>query len=96
MSVEAWCRHSDAPGPIVVQISELISQHLDVVGSKVGLISNKDIVSGRDCSLIHELRYEKEVRADVNLRNSGIDDGAGSRISGRDWRGENNSDEFIN
>ena len=83
MSVEARRRHANAPGPIVVQISQFVSQHLDVVGSEVGLVFDEDVVSGSHGPLIHELRDEEEVRADANLGNAGVDNGAGRWISGK-------------
>ena len=53
--------NSNCAGPVVVQVSHLVSDELNAVNGKTRRVVKDDVVRRRDSSLADVLAYEEEV-----------------------------------
>ena len=70
MSVLAGGGHPDGAGPVVVEVGQLVGEHLDVLGLEAGGVLDDVVAGGVDGALPHRLGDEEEVipgREEINL-----------------------------
>ena len=53
--------HPDGAGPVVVEVSQLVGQHLDVLGLQAGGVLDDVVAGGVDGALPHRLGDQEEV-----------------------------------
>ena len=61
MGVLAGGGHPDSAGPVVVEVGQLVGQHLDVLGLQAGGVLDDVVAGGVDGALPHGLGDEEEV-----------------------------------
>ena len=86
MSVETRRRRPHAARPIVVQISEFISEALDIIRGEMRSVLENHVMRRSHGALVHELRHEEEIGTDASLGDGRVDDGARRRIRGGNWK----------